>query len=98
MYTESNTRSVIQKRIQNSEHNHLVDLNTVKKILEILYTNGRVKRTHLSVKAGMNYERCTRYINILKLIKLVEVILENNSNYVIITQAGIEIINMLDYI
>ncbi|MDE1728579.1 MAG: hypothetical protein KGH81_05300 [Thaumarchaeota archaeon] len=67
-------------------------------MLKILATNGRVKRTQLSVKTGMNYGRCMRYVNILKLIRLVEVVLENNCSYVIATQAGMEIINFLDYV
>ncbi|HEU5221052.1 MAG TPA: hypothetical protein VFU58_03235 [Candidatus Nitrosotalea sp.] len=88
----------MQKEISDSKHTNLVDLKTVKKILEVLAVDGRVKRTQLSVKTGMNYERCMRYVHILKLIRLVEVVLENNCSYVVATQAGMEIINFLDHV
>ena len=92
------TKNIAQREIPDSKRSNLVDLKTIKKILEILAVNGRVKRTQLSVKTGMNYERCMRYVNILKLIRLVEVVLENNCSYVIATQAGMEIIHFLDYV
>ncbi len=95
---DSSPSTSIRRRVSVSESTSTVNLKTVKKILEVLAKDGRIKRTQLSVKAGMNYDRCMRYINILKLIKLVEIVLENNCNYVIITQTGIEIINLLDYI
>ena len=79
------TKNIIQKEISDSKRSSLVDLKTIKKILEVLSINGHVKRTQLSVKTGMNYERCMRYVNILKLMRLVEIILENNCSYVIIT-------------
>lgn len=95
---ESYSRNLMQGRIPYSDRTNLVDLKKIKRILEILAENGRVKRTQLSAKTGMNYDRCMRYINILKLIKMVEVVVENNCNYIIITQTGMEIINALDYI
>lgn len=75
-----------------------VNLKTVKKILDALIENGGIKRTQLALKTGMNYERCMKYVNILKVIKLVEVVLSENYSYVIITQTGKEIINLLDYL
>lgn len=70
----------------------------MKKILDTLIEHGSIKRTQLAVKTGMNYERCMRYVNILKIIKLVEIILDKNCNYVVITQSGKEVIDLLDYI
>jgi predicted transcriptional regulator len=73
-------------------------LEKVKKILDILFENGRTKRTLLSVKTGMNYDRCMKYVNTLKIMKLVEVVLNNNYGYVVITKAGKEILNLLEHI
>jgi predicted transcriptional regulator len=70
-------------------------LEKVKKILDVLLVNGRIRRTQLSAMTGMNYERCIKYVNTLKMIKLVEVILDNNCGYVLITQTGKEFFNLL---
>ncbi len=73
-------------------------MKKVKNILYILLENGHTKRTLLSVKTGMNYDRCMKYVNTLKMIKLVEVISDNNYDYVVITQAGKELSNLLEQI
>ena len=70
----------------------------MKKILDILLENGRIKRTQLSAKTGMNYERCMKYVHTLKMIHLVEVISDNDYGYIVITQAGREIFNLLDIV
>ncbi|MGI0058243.1 MAG: winged helix-turn-helix domain-containing protein [Nitrosotalea sp.] len=73
-------------------------MKKIKKILDTLIENGGTKRTLLSVKTGMNYDRCMKYVNTLKILKLIEVILDNNCGYVMITQAGKEIFNLLECI
>ncbi len=56
------SKILIRGRIPDSENTSTVNLKTVKKILEVLAKDGRIKRTHLSVKTGMNYDRCMRYV------------------------------------
>ncbi|MDE1831806.1 MAG: hypothetical protein KGI02_05470 [Thaumarchaeota archaeon] len=60
--------------------------------------NGRMKRTQLSAKTGMNYERCMKYVNTLKMINLVEIVSSNDYGYVVITQAGREILNLINIV
>lgn|SRR5579885_399471 len=97
-HMDSSCQGLTQKRFSDSKNTDLVDLQKVKKILELLAEECRVKGTHLSAKAGMNYSRCMRYIKIMRLIKLVEVVFYHDCNYVMITKTGMEIINLLDYI
>jgi predicted transcriptional regulator len=89
---------MIHRNVPDLQYTHTVNLKLVKKILDVLMEHGRVKRTQLSAKTGMNYERCMKYVNTLKIIKLVEIISNNDYGYVVITQAGKEITNLLDVI
>ena len=96
--TALSTRSITHRNILDSQHTNIINLKSVKRILDALLENGHMKRTQLSTKTGMNYERCMKYVNTLKVIKLVEVILDKSYSYVIITQTGKEISNLLECI
>jgi len=91
------TGTIIQKKLLDDTRGDLVSLRTMKKILEGISENGRIKRTRLSVKTGMPYDRCMRYVNILKLLKMADIVLDDTSTYITITQTGIDFINLLDY-
>ncbi len=56
-------------------------------MLEILQENGRIKRTQLAGKTGLNYNKCIKYINLLKILGWVDVIFDE-TYYVAITQSG----------
>lgn len=88
----------MHRNVSALQYTHTINLKLVKKILDVLMEHGRLKRTQLSAKTGMNYERCMKYVNTLKMIKLVEIVSNNNYGYVVITQAGKEITNLLDII
>ena len=89
---------MIHRNVPDLQYTYTINLKLVKKILDVLMEHGRVKRTQLSAKTGMNYERCMKYVNTLKMIKLVEIVSNNDYGYVVITQAGKEITNLLDII
>lgn|GEM_PF-1389384 len=89
---------MIHRNVSDLQYTYTINLKLVKKILDVLMEHGRVKRTQLSAKTGMNYERCMKYVNTLKMIKLVEIVSNNDYGYVVITQAGKEITNLLDII
>lgn len=89
---------MIHRDVPDLPYTHNINLKLVKKILDVLMEHGRVKRTQLSAKTGMNYERCIKYVNTLKIIKLVAIISNNDYGYVVITQTGKEISNLLDII
>lgn len=91
------TRKIIHNNSPYDQHTETVNLKTIKKILYVLLENGRIKRTHLSAQTGMNYKRCMKYINTLKMMKLVEVLLDDDY-YVMITKSGKELFNLLDYV
>lgn len=89
---------MIHRDVPDLPYTNTVNLKLVKKILDVLMEHGRVKRTQLSAKTGMNYDRCMKYVNTLKMIKLVEIVSNNDYGYIVITQAGKEITNLLDII
>lgn len=86
------------RNVPEPQYTNTVNLKLVKKILNALMENGRIKRTQLSAKTGMNYERCMKYVNTLKMIKLVEIVSNHDYGYVVITQAGKEISSLLEYV
>ncbi len=66
----------------------------VKRILHQLYENGRLKRTNLSGKTGLNYNNCIKYTNLLKMLGWIEIIYDAGY-YITITQKGKEILDTL---
>lgn len=60
-------------------------------MLTTLLENGRIKRTNLAGKTGLNYSNCIKYVNLLQLLGWVEVSYDDN-HYVGITEKGIEIV------
>ncbi len=56
-------------------------------MLEILQENGHIKRTQLAGKTGLNYNKCIKYINLLKILGWADVIFDE-TYYVTITQSG----------
>ena len=70
------------------------NLNVIRRILEVLSYGGKVKRTQLALKSGLNYNKCVKYINLLKLLGWLDVIL-SGTYYCTITQSGKEILESL---
>jgi predicted transcriptional regulator len=70
------------------------NINIVKKILDQLYENGRLKRTNLSGKTGLNYNNCIKYTNLLKMLGWIAITYDSGC-YIIITQKGKEILDTL---
>jgi len=70
------------------------NLNVIRRMLEVLSYGGKVKRTQLALKSGLNYNKCVKYINLLKLLGWLDVIL-SGTYYCTITQSGKEILESL---
>ena len=70
------------------------NLNVIRRMLEVLSYGGKVKRTQLALKSGLNYNKCVKYINLLKLLGWLDVIL-SGTYYCTITQSGKEILENL---
>jgi predicted transcriptional regulator len=88
----TNTSSEIQITQFNQEisiKNTLVtslNILVMKRILDTIQKEGRINRTNLAGKAGLNYLSCSRYINTLVLFGWIRIL--PNYNYVVITEKG----------
>jgi len=67
-----------------------ISIDVLRRMLAILHENGRLNRTNLAGKTGLNYSNCIKYLNLLQLLGWIEVIY-NDGYYVTITQVGLDI-------
>jgi predicted transcriptional regulator len=65
-------------------------IDVINRILAVLDQNGPMKKTNLAGRAGLNYDTCVKYVNLLKLLNWIDVIV-NDTEYVIITPYGKQI-------
>jgi predicted transcriptional regulator len=67
-------------------------LVVIKRMLDITHQEGRINRTNLAGKTGLNYAVCSRYVNTLVLFDWLRI----RADYdVIITERGIEMSDAL---
>jgi CheY-like chemotaxis protein/predicted transcriptional regulator len=67
-------------------------VDVLKRILTVLSDQGRVKRTNLAGKTGLNYIVCLRYITFMKALGWLDVVTdENQTEYISITPVGIRV-------
>ena len=71
-----------------------IKIKVLKRLLAVLRENGFVNRTNLAGKAGLNYHNCIRYLNLLQLLGWVEMI-DENCNFVTITEKGVDVFEKL---
>lgn len=79
----------------NSEYANTFSINVVKRIIRILYENGRLKRTNLAGMSGLNYNKCIRYLNLLHALGWINVLFDGGICFVTVTEKGIEVIEQL---
>ncbi len=72
----------------------LIRLNreVIRRIREVLYDEGRMKRTWLALKANIQYGRLLKYIRWLESIGAVQLIIDGESTDILITQKGKELL------
>jgi predicted transcriptional regulator len=72
----------------------LIRLNreVIRRIREVLYDEGRMKRTRLALKANIQYGRLLKYIRWLESIGAVQLILDGESTDILITEKGKELL------
>ena len=86
---KNKTRTLLVKERQ--RYAKIFSIDVIIRILSTLRENGRLNRTNLAGKTGLNYKQCVKYIALLQTIEWVRVIIDRN-HYTIITERGIEII------
>ncbi len=70
-------------------------LLVIKRILDVIQRDGRINRTNLAGKTGLNYVSCSRYVNTLVLFGWLRI--QSDCNHIAITERGIEIRRVLEF-
>jgi predicted transcriptional regulator len=71
-----------------------LNIDVMIRILKTLLENDKIKRTNLAGKAGLNYVKCIKYLNLLHRLELIKVIFDD-SQHVVITEKGIRTLELL---
>lgn len=69
----------------------------IRRILDALVESGRIKKTNLAGKTGLNYPNCIRYIGLLELLGWVR-ISNDGKNHIQLTEQGIHFRTILSSI
>jgi predicted transcriptional regulator len=70
-------------------------VNVIMRILCILEQDGRIKRTNLAGRSGLNYNKCIGYINLLDQLGWINLVFDAGVWFVSISRQGIEVIDRL---
>jgi predicted transcriptional regulator len=63
----------------------------IVRILQILYENGKLKKTHLAGRARINYKTCIKYFNFLQRLEWISLVQDSQNNgFASITSEGVE--------
>lgn len=65
-----------------------IDAEIIRRIIVILYEDGKQKKTKMALKAHISYDKCIRYLNWLDLMDLIRKEEEHNSEYINLTENG----------
>ena len=71
------------------------NMNIINRILVVLHEKGQTNRTNLAGMAGLNYNQCVKYVNLLQLLGWVRFAFDDG-HQIIIEEKGIEIIKKLN--
>jgi len=81
--------------INSRSYTSAFNINIINRILVAIREKGRVNRTNLAGMAGLNYNQCIKYVNLLRLLGWIDVVVDD-SYQIVITEKGIEIIQRLN--
>lgn len=72
-----------------------ININVILRIFEVLYENGKTKRTNLAGKAGLSYDKCVKYVNLMLLFDWIRSSDDNDGYQISITDKGINLMKVL---
>lgn len=88
-------------KMNSGKHQPLVDIASssfnikiIFRILSILREHGNINRTNLAGKAGLNYGRCVKYIDMLITLGWIKTVFADGTN-ISITDKGMEFLNSM---
>src|SRR5437899_5670194 len=90
-FTKFDLQSVQNKK---TAYTATFNIGVVTRILLNLQEYGRLNRSNLAGKTGLNYGKCIKYINLLQKLGWIEIIFDNYQS-IIITQKGMETVKSL---
>lgn len=68
-----------------------IDIEVVKRIIVILFEDGRQRKTKIALKSHVSYDKCLRYLNWLELMNLIKKEKDDGFEYINLTHSGIEL-------
>ena len=73
-------------------HHRRIDWDVARRLLKIVYLDGKIKRTNLAMRVGINYTACTRYVAWMLEINWISL---SEDNQVRLTESGLQICKRL---
>lgn len=65
-------KDVHNKLTPNKRELKRISWNIVKKLLKLLYYNGRMKKTHIATKCNLSYDKCRLYLDWMDMMDLIK--------------------------
>lgn len=90
------TSSAIEMPAYKKKYASKISINVISRIFEVLYENGETKRTNLAGKAGLSYDKCVKYVNLMLLFEWLRSSNDNNGYQLSLTNSGINIMKILE--
>jgi len=73
-----------------------ISINVISRILDVLHENGKTKRTNLAGKAGLSYDKCVKYVNLMLLFEWIRSSDDKDGYQLSLTDKGINIMKILE--
>lgn len=71
-----------------------IDWKIIERLVRILYYHSRLKKTHISTKSNLSYDKCRRYLDWMEDMDLIEKISsDDGSELVVLTERGTVLYN-----
>lgn len=71
-------------------------VHVIVRMFHVLYENGKTKRTNLSGKSGLSYNKCIKYVNLMLLLGWIRSSDDDDGYQLSLTERGAEIMKILE--
>jgi predicted transcriptional regulator len=79
------------KKVSKSQTLRRIDVEIVRRMIFVLYEKGKQRKTRMALMAHLSYDKCMRYLEWLELMGIVYWENERDFEYVVLTDAGVEL-------
>lgn len=77
------------------QHATTFNINVILRILAVLRETNKINRTNLAGRAGLNYNKCIRYVFLMQLLGWISVT-SDEGHFVSITESGIDVMKRFE--